>query len=146
MHNVVARLILLAVSFFTIPLCCLAQKHNDFTKASSSYSRKYQTEESRFSGQKSRMQGDMMQKKSFYDSQKTSDLSGKQSYWSNQKSTLDTSQRMHDASKKFETFDYKGDFNKWNRSGDKASFVNGEKNLSKVYKGKIDIILRQSCR
>ena len=142
MQNIVARLIFIAVSLFAIPLCCLAQKHNDYTKSASSFSRKYQSEESRFGGKKSQMQGSVVEKKSFFDSGKTSNFSGKESYWSNQKTSIDASNRAPNASKKFDVSEYKGDFNKWNRSGDKAKFINGDKNLSKVYKGKIDISKR----
>ncbi|MBE6411478.1 MAG: hypothetical protein E7036_02870 [Opitutales bacterium] len=142
MQNIVARLIFIAVSLFAIPLCCLAQKHNDYTKSASSFSRKYQSEESRFGGKKSQMQGSVVEKKSFFDSGKTSNFSGKESYWSNQKTSIDASNRAPNASKKFDVSEYKGDFNKWNRSDDKAKFINGDKNLSKVYKGKIDISKR----
>ena len=88
------------------------------------------------------MQGSVVEKKSFFDSGKTSNFSGKESYWSNQKTSIDASNRAPNASKKFDVSEYKGDFNKWNRSGDKAKFINGDKNLSKVYKGKIDISKR----
>lgn len=139
MSSMVARLLLVAVSLFAIPLCCLAQKHNDFTKASTSYSRKYQTEESRFGGQKSRMQDTALGKKSYYDSQKSSALGGKESYWSNKEAMYNSSNLAPDASKNFSAPEFKGDLGKWYRSGTKANFVNGDRNLSKVYKGRIDM-------
>ena len=142
MRNFVARLTFLAVSFLAIPLCCLAQMHSDFTKASPSQSRKYETQDSKYTGQKSRMQNDIVEKKSFFDSGKTSNFTGKESKWSNQKSNINSSKLTLDSSKRFNVPDYNGNFNKWNRSGEKADFINGDKNLSKMYKGKIDISKR----
>lgn len=142
MYGISARLALLAVSFFSIPLCCLAQKHNDFTKASGAYSERYNAQDSNFTGQKSQMQGSSVEKKSFVDSDKSSWLNGKSSSWTGQKSVINSSQLAPDASKMFKTPTLNGDYGKWRYADEKVNFFDSDNNLTKKYNGKIDVSKR----
>lgn len=140
----IARIFISAGLLTAIPLSCFAVKNNDFTKASSSFSRKYQTQESRWSDKKSPMQSQSFEKKPFNAPDNAEGLRDRQWHQKDSQTAKDIfNKKSPDASKKFPSKEYNGKQNEsWDKSGEKASFENWDNNMSKKYKGKIDVYKR----
>ncbi len=126
-----------------IPLYCFAVKSNDFTKASTSFSRKYQTEESRFGERRSKMQDMKADSKVFSPKVDTSRYQGRESYLKdNEEAKYRFDKEAPDASKKYDAEMYKGNTDKWRHGDEKAHLDNYDVNMTRQYKGKIDLFKR----
>ncbi len=141
MGNSLKKFFIIAVSFTTIPLCCFAIKSNDFTKASASAFKRYQTDKSNLSEKSSNISTEKLDTKMFYDSTRRSNLRDKESRMSGKNTSLDSSHKYGNQ-KRLELLEYNGDVRLWDKGKQEANFVNSDKNFTKKYKGKIDITKR----
>ena len=135
--------ILAAGLLFALPLCCFAIKSSDFTKASSSHSRKYQTEKSRYGQERSKMQDKRAESKMFSPQTGTSEFQGEKFNMNdNQSARAQFDKTLPDASKKFDGKMFEGARGNLTIGDKRTQIANSEQNLSKKYEGKIDIYKR----